>query len=589
MPDKLMPLLIKAGVKRDGTELTSDHYLDTNWCRFYEALPQKLGGFKSINLKSLPNTIDVDNDIITGLYILTNQREGTSNNYTDFILYIGTNKRVGYIIIDADGDQKTPFVDRTPTSGKARDELDKLLKRGDIQWDFDIILDIDSTGSADESLYILAFAKTRDAYQTHDDGIIFKAHIYEDKKGPNGYILDNDAFGILGGDMKAHVTGGMAVLYPFLIAYGQNGEVYWSNEDDFEDEGELSKAIIAATDVITIENIRGGTNSPAGLIWTEDSVIRMLYSPSGGKPNFQFDTIAGNTTILSDRTVVECDGSFYWIGLHKFYIYNGMINELQNNMSMEYFFNNINFNYRRRVWGTKLDKYGEIWWFYPSGNNHECDSAIIYNYREKCWFDLKLNRGVGVYHDFFRYPIWSANSTSSVQMSSKNIPIVGGFNLEHPKVAIFLHEYDYDRPSSAGIINASYNASAYKTYSIKNVVGEYDIQRIYSSFTTPWYSWFNRGVDLQNHGLDQFMVINRIEPDFLLEGHDKKITFKIEGKKYNNSMPIELASYDVYDTTLKIDTRVQSRYMRLTISNLDYNGFYQLGRTFLSVNMGDFQ
>jgi len=64
---------------------------------------------------------------------------------------------------------------------------------------------------------------------------------------------------------------------------------------------------------------------------------------------------------MSANCVVTVDNEFYWIGLDRFYVYNGVVQKLDNVMSRDYFFDNLNWDVRSKVWGMYLPLDDEIW------------------------------------------------------------------------------------------------------------------------------------------------------------------------------------------------------------------------------------
>jgi glycosyltransferase involved in cell wall biosynthesis len=82
---------------------------------------------------------------------------------------------------------------------------------------------------------------------------------------------------------------------------------------------------------------------------------------------------------MSSQCVIEYDGIFYWCAVDRFLMYNGVVQEIPNTANQNYFFDNLNYAQRQKVWCTKVPRWGEIWWFYPRGDATECTDAIIYN------------------------------------------------------------------------------------------------------------------------------------------------------------------------------------------------------------------
>ncbi|MFM7851165.1 MAG: hypothetical protein ACKO96_04425, partial [Flammeovirgaceae bacterium] len=102
---------------------------------------------------------------------------------------------------------------------------------------------------------------------------------------------------------------------------------------------------------------------------------------------WRYDLISSQSSILSSKCVIEYDGIYYWVGVDRFLMYNGVVKEIPNSMNQNYFFDNLNYDQRQKVYVNKVPRFGEIWWFYPRGSATECNDAIIYNVRENCWYD----------------------------------------------------------------------------------------------------------------------------------------------------------------------------------------------------------
>jgi hypothetical protein len=59
MPEQIVQISSKPGIKRDGTKFEGDQYVDGQWVRFQRGLPRKIGGYRSINkfLRGLPRAL----------------------------------------------------------------------------------------------------------------------------------------------------------------------------------------------------------------------------------------------------------------------------------------------------------------------------------------------------------------------------------------------------------------------------------------------------------------------------------------------------------------------------------------------------
>jgi hypothetical protein len=123
---------------------------------------------------------------------------------------------------------------------------------------------------------------------------------------------------------------------------------------------------------------------------------------------FQFDTISAQSSILSAQSVIEYDGVFYWIGSDRFLMFNGVVREVENNLNQNFFFDNLNYAQRQKVFAMKVPRFGEIWWCFPFGDSTEPNHAIIYNVRENTWYDTALpneGRSAGLFPAVFRRPL----------------------------------------------------------------------------------------------------------------------------------------------------------------------------------------
>jgi hypothetical protein len=139
----------------------------------------------------------------------------------------------------------------------------------------------------------------------------------------------------------------------------------------------------------------------------------------GGDAIFRFTTISAQSSILSQNSVIEYDGAYFWVGIDRFMAYSGgQITEVPNQMNSNWFFDHLDIASRQKVWVMKVPRYGEIWWFYPRDGADECTHAVILNVREKTWYDCELPRSAGFYSQVFRYPVMMGSDTNGTQQLS---------------------------------------------------------------------------------------------------------------------------------------------------------------------------
>lgn len=354
-------------------------------------------------------------------------------------------------------------------------------------------------------------------------------------------------------DNNISISGGVVMLYPYLFVYGNNGLIKNCSEGNFNNwtSSDANENNVAANKIVKGMALRGGTTSPSGLFWSLDSVIRVTYAPQNVGTStlyWRYDLITSQSSILSSSCVIEYDGIIYWIGVDRFLMYNGVVQEVPNTQNMNYFFDGINLAQRQKVWASKIPRWGEIWWFYPKGTSTECNDAIIYNVREKCWYDageaLGARRSAGYFSDVFTKPIWADNVSNST----------GGNTL-------WIHESGVNQTSLTNVnaINSSFET---------NVLGA--------------------GAGLvgsaQGSGDNLWTRMDRVEPDFVQNGD---MTMVVTGKGYADDVDISSDPYLFSPTTLKIDLKEQRREMRLKFTSNVVNGDYFMGRVILNIETGD--
>jgi len=344
------------------------------------------------------------------------------------------------------------------------------------------------------------------------------------------------------------VSGGVVALHPYIFVYGNSGLIKNNSKGNPLDwnSTDANEVNVATGKIVKGLPVRGGTNAPSGLFWSLDSLIRVSYI---GAPDYwRYDIITSQSSILSSAGVIEYDGIYYWCGVDRFLMYNGVVQEIPNPMNQNWFFDNLNYTQRQKVWAWKVPRFGEIWWFYPRGTATECTDAIIYNVREKTWYDagqsIHAQRSSGYFSQVFRFPV--AGGTQDIG---------GGY------VNLWQHETGVDLVDGASV-------SAIDSY-----------------FTTHDLSWVTGNPAQEVPIGDNFWSrLERVEPDFL---QDQEMTMYIIGRPYAQAPDVTTGPYTFDSNTTKIDLKEQRRELRLKFESNVVGGDYQMGRILLSLDMGD--
>lgn len=574
MPEirKLLQIATLPGIKRDGTQLDSDHYTDGQWVRFQRARPKKMGGFAEI--------VDTLTGPIRQVLVWSRQQLNA--------IYSFSPSKVEMLLVDGNGAGSTIY-DRTPAGFTSND---------DHIWSVDSIFD-DAVGS---------------------DGTIIVAHpsrSYTNIDDPNetqvyyGLATDNTALLPITGLL---VSGGICGVGPYLVYYGTDGLVGWSdvNQPQTLTGGDAGSDRVTGAKIVKGLSLRSG-NGPAALLWSLDALIHMQWV--GGDAIFRFTTISSQSSILSQNSVLEYDGAYFWIGVDRFLSYTGsQLEEVPNQMNLNWFFDSLNFNQRQKIWATKIPRYGEIWWFYPRGDATECTHAIILNVREKTWYDVELARSAGFYSQVFRYPVMAASdATTAVKLSittgsgsfnvgdliSGNTSLATGQILSILSAGVYKVQKtsDLDFTTTEGITNLSVSgtgtltaqADLYQAFihekGLDSVIGEAQ-SAIESYFTTSDFGYPTGSSAPQNtlDGLNRFTRLIRIEPDFVQTGD---MTVEVIGREFAQGTDVTSSPQTFTPTTTMIDMREQRRQIRLKFKSNTLSGDYEMGRTMIHVEPGD--
>lgn len=508
---ELVPIKIASqpGCKRDGTLLEGDNYVDNQWCRFQmkKGLPRKMGGYRR----------------------MTNELSGISRglnvfNHDNYLYtHSGWSDGLDKFQIDLNGNVLA-FADRTP-AGFTADPLN--------MWQFDQIYDGTTTTTT-----LLANAAP---------------NLNDICAGTETPVYYGDVLGVapLTATASPNVAGGVMALGPYAVSYGHDGQVNWSPVNDVL--GAWTTARPTGAKLVFGLPIRAGAgNGPSGLIWGAEALIRMTFV--GGGTIWNFDQITTQYSILSSQAVIEYDGIYYWPGIDHFMSFNGVIQEVENSMNLNWFYDNLNYDWAQKVFAFKVPRWGEIWWCYPRGTATECTHAIIYNVRLSrifgyaVWYDTQLpdnGRSAGQYARMFRRPF------------------MAGVDLDAStsKYKLWEHEFEVDAIDGANVL-------AIQSYFETNAI------------------WLAESQGSKNNAT----YVDYIEPDFVQTGD---MTVQIKGS-YSNARAPDVSSTPVSfpDTATSSDDQVvylreQRRQMRFRFESNVLGGDYQMGDTVAQVRPGD--
>lgn len=513
MADYIFPLTYKAGFNRDNSSFQPEYCNDGQWIRFNEGKVKKIGGVIS------PGKLDNYNfEKIKVITLLPHNDPERIN------VYLASEQKIFTFAIRQDFTNKSEITEiKSFAPNSARSFQSAVI--------------------VDDNVKKILFLET---YDGQNIAANTKCKLYQ-LDISNNIITEVDQT-----SFDNQISGGICYVAPHLFLYGENGYVQYSkagNPLNFREKDGGGKINISNDKVIYASPIRGGSNSPSLLFWTLSKVVRITNIGEGEEVNFQIDVISNSSSILSSRAVAEYDGLFFWIGTDRFFVYNGIVQEMANNSSINYFFDNLDINHRQLVFSVINPRFGEIWWFYPEKgqdqHNVKNTRALIYNKRENSWYDTAISRDCGIFSGDFGFMATYGDS----------------FQNDNLNKYLWKHEVGE-----------------------KEIAGEEINAAIMSSVTTPFMSQAAFNDQNPMNGIDRFLELRRIEPDFVMSDKTKELQVRVNTKRYAQSSLTTSEPITFTGLTEKIDIWKQGRAISLTFSS---EHDFKMGNIVLLLASGD--
>ena len=605
MPIQTAVLKSAPGIKRDGTKFEGDNYTDGQWVRWQRGLPRKMGGYKTTQkfLQEISRgfstftqmlyvychsggankverfTLDAtsNSSVITDRTPVAASAYGTvtlagASGSVDMIAINGVDVMSGAVAFNTTIDQTatdvasniTAFTSTpnytaaaagaviTITSVTTGDQVngfiitstlttltstlvnmdygsDALVVNPQNFWMFDV----QYASSSNENYLIASVAPNGTCVCNDQDGQIFF-----------GEVLGTSDLRSIPLPPNANVTGGIVSLHPYLFYYGTDGIIGWSvagEPTDLTGSGSGLARVWGQKIIKGLPMRAGSGTAPAGLFWAFDAVIRATFT--GGSTVFQFDIVSTGTSIMSQFCVVDYDGVFYWAGVDRFYMFNGVVREVPNSMNLNYFFDGINVNEQNKTFCFQVPKYGEIWWCYPRGTATECTHAVVYNVREKTWYDTELpntGRSAGHFNNSFA------------------APVLTGVRNDGEGYKVWRHEFkvdEYDGPTVRPI------NSFFETNDLSTLVT----------------------------GNNRYLRITTIEPDFVQSG---PMTVNVTGRANARAPEVASTTFTFPESAAEpyeqiVMLKEQRRELRVKFESNSLYGDYQMGQIIAHFDSGD--
>ena len=197
---------------------------------------------------------------------------------------------------------------------------------------------------------------------------------------------------------------GQSAIDPMLIRWsGQNDPYNWTpdptNQAGFT---RLSHGSQIITTVQTRQEI---------VVFTDSSAYSLQYL---GPPYVWASQLLGdNLSIISPNAAVIASGIIFWMGVDKFYAYDGRVQTLNCDLR-RYIFQDLNPDQTLQIFCGTNEGFNEVWWFYCSGSSTTVDKYVIYNYVEKIWYYGTMARTAWLDSGLLPTPIAATYSSNLV-------------------------------------------------------------------------------------------------------------------------------------------------------------------------------
>jgi len=386
----------------------------------------------------------------------------------------------------------------------------------------------------------------------------------------NIVMASNERFVILFGTQAYNYTTGSA-FDNMLVRWSDQGDPFQWEPNITNQSGEYR--LSHGSQIMQAVQTRQET-----LILTDSALYSMQYQ---GPPYvWGFQLLMDNISIISPQSAYTVDGVTYWMGIDKFYMYNGTVATLPCTVK-QYVFEDMNYSQAFQFFVGGNSGYNEVWWFYCSeyeqdsagdaidseGNkawqsgkapvpNTQINKYVIYNYVDNVWYIGSMARTAWLDSGLRKYPM-AADYNNRILYHESSVDDESGESVERIHSYITSSEFDIGDGQSFGYIwrilpDINFNAS-----NINN-------PRAYISL----YPRRNSGADY-----DPTKYTTAYNPDTAFS------PYAITSRDDYSKQPV----YTVQQFDGQVYTRIRARQVMFKIQSTDVGVAWQLGAVRLDV------
>ena len=197
---------------------------------------------------------------------------------------------------------------------------------------------------------------------------------------------------------------GSSIQDPMLIRWSAQGDYYnWTPDTTNQ---ALYLRLSHGSRIVTALQSRQEI-----LVFTDSSLYSLQYA--GPPAVWGSQLIGDNISIAGPNSLALASGITYWMGVDKFYKYDGRVQTLRCDLR-QFIYNDINLSQSAQFFASTNEGFNEVWFFYCSENSIAIDRYVTYNYLEDVWTYGTMGRTAWLDSGLRNYPLAATYSYNIV-------------------------------------------------------------------------------------------------------------------------------------------------------------------------------
>lgn len=153
------------------------------------------------------------------------------------------------------------------------------------------------------------------------------------------------------------------------------------------------------------------------VVWSDSALYSLQYV--GAPAVWQSQLLGDNISIASQNAAATASGVVYWMGVDKFYKYDGRVQTLRCDLR-QHIFSDINVLQAGQIFAGTNEGFNEVWFFYCSADSNTIDRYAVYNYSEDIWYYGTMARTAWLDSGLRDYPLAATYSYNLVNHEQGN-------------------------------------------------------------------------------------------------------------------------------------------------------------------------